>query len=103
MDGPLTYRKWLDAVRAGRSYVSDGRTHLMDFAVNGTPAGTAESEVKLSAPGRVKVAVTAAANLDAHPNDALRQLRYDEKPVLGHRARAHRQLTRGAGGGDRQR
>ena len=80
MDGPLTYRKWLDAVRAGRSYVSDGKTHLMDFAVNGTPAGTAESEVKLSAPGRVKVAVTAAANLDAQPNDALRQLRYDEKP-----------------------
>ena len=36
--------------------------------------------MKLSAPGRVKVAVTAAANLDVHPNDALRQLRYDEKP-----------------------
>ena len=80
VDGPLTYRKWLDSVRDGRSYVSDGKTHLMDFAVNGTPAGTAASEVKLSAPGRVKVAVTAAANLDVHPNDALRQLRYDEKP-----------------------
>ena len=36
--------------------------------------------MKLSAPGRVKVAVTAAANLDVHGNDALRLLRYDEKP-----------------------
>ena len=26
VDGPLTYRKWLDAVRDGRSYVSDGKT-----------------------------------------------------------------------------
>ena len=50
----------------------------MDFAVNGTPPH-GRSEVKLSAPGRVKVAVTAAANLDVHGN-ALRLLRYDEKP-----------------------
>ncbi len=27
----LTYRGWLDALRAGRSYVSDGLSHLMDF------------------------------------------------------------------------
>jgi hypothetical protein len=80
VDGPLTYRKWLDAVRAGRSYVSDGKTHLMDFGVNGTPAGTADSEVRLTAPGRVSVSVKAAANLEALPNDAIRQLRYDEKP-----------------------
>jgi hypothetical protein len=80
VDGPLTYRKWLDSVRAGRSYVSDGKTHLMDFDVNGTPAGQAQSEVKLAAPGRVKVTVKAAANLDVQPNDAIRQLRYDDKP-----------------------
>ena len=80
VEGPLTYRKWLDSVRAGRAYVSDGKTHLMDFEVNGTPAGTAESEVRMTAPGRARITVKAAANLDVHPNDALRQLRYDEKP-----------------------
>jgi hypothetical protein len=80
VDGPLTYRKWLDSIRAGRAYVSDGKTHLMDFEVNGTPGGTAESEVRLTAPGRARITVRAAANLDAVPNDALRQLRYDEKP-----------------------
>ena len=80
VDGPLTYRKWLDAVRAGRSYVSDGKTHLMDFNVNSTLAGSADSEVRLTSAGRVAVAVKAAANLEPEPNEALRQLRYDEKP-----------------------
>jgi hypothetical protein len=80
VDGPLTYRKWIDAVKAGRSYVSDGRSHLMDFSVNGTSAGTAESEVRLDAAGRVKVALKVAAKLDDQPNEALRQLRYDDKP-----------------------
>ena len=92
VDGPLTYRKWLDAVRDGRSYVSDGKTHLMDFAVNGTPAGTAASEVRLSAPGRVKVAVNAAANLDAQPERRAAPAALRREAVLGHRARAHRQL-----------
>ena len=41
----------------------------MDFSVNGTLAGTAESEVRLAKPGRVKVSVKAAANLDVQPND----------------------------------
>jgi hypothetical protein len=80
VDGPLTYRKWIDSVRAGRSYVSDGFSHLMDFTVNGTAAGTGESEVRLAAPGRAKVSVRVAARLGDQPNEALRQLRYDEKP-----------------------
>jgi hypothetical protein len=80
VNGQLTYRKWIDAVKAGRSYVSDGRSHLMDFAVNGTAAGTAESELRLDAPARVKVALKVAARLDDQPNEAIRQLRYDDKP-----------------------
>jgi hypothetical protein len=80
VDGPLTYRKWIDAVRTGRNYVSDGKSHLMDFAVNGVQAGTGDSEVKLDASGTVKVTVTAAANLDAIPVESIRQARYDEKP-----------------------
>ena len=41
----LTYRGWLDALRAGRSYVSDGLSHLMDFAVNGVAVGTGDGTV----------------------------------------------------------
>ena len=80
VEGPLTYRKWLDSVQAGRSYVSDGRSHLMDFSVNGTFAGTANSEVRLAAPGRVRVTVKAAAKLDTQPNQSIRQTRYDQTP-----------------------
>jgi hypothetical protein len=80
VEGPLTYRKWIDAVRAGRNYVSDGKSHLMDFAVNGVEAGTADGEVRLDAPGKVKVTVTAAANLDVTPVESIRRARYDEKP-----------------------
>ena len=80
VDGPLTCEKWIQSVQRGRSYVSDGRSHLFDFSVNGTAAGTGESEVALAQPGRVKVTLRAAAKLDAQPLESIRQLRYDEKP-----------------------
>ena len=80
VDGPLTYRKWIDAVRAGRNYVSDGKSHLIDFAVNGTEAGSGTSEVRLDAPGKVQVTVRAAARLEDVPVESIRRARYDEKP-----------------------
>ena len=64
VDGALTYKKWLDALRAGRSYVSDGKSHLMDFSVNGLEVGTHNSEVSLAARGNVHVTLKAAAFLD---------------------------------------
>src|SRR4026209_2069114 len=78
--GGLTYRKWIDAVKVGRNYVSDGKSHLMDFSVNGVEAGTNESEIRLDRPGRVKVTLKAAANLDVTPNDVIRNTPYDANP-----------------------
>jgi hypothetical protein len=80
VDGPLTYRKWIDAVRAGRNYVSDGKSHLMDFSVNGMEAGTGNGEVRMDAPGKVTVTVKAAAKLETNPVESIRRARYDEKP-----------------------
>ena len=80
IDGPLTYAKWLDAIRNGRTYVSDGRTHLMGFSVNGVEMGSGSDEVHLSAPGTITAHVKVAANLDPHPNDAVRQSGFDQKP-----------------------
>jgi hypothetical protein len=80
VDGPLTYRKWIDAVRAGRNYVSDGKSHLMDFSVNGMEAGTGNGEVRMDAPGKVTVTVKAAAKLERNPVESIRRARYDEKP-----------------------
>jgi hypothetical protein len=65
IDGPLTYAAWLDALRAGRSYVSDGRSHLMDFSVNGTEVGTHASEVQMAKAGNVHVHAKVSAYLPA--------------------------------------
>ncbi|MGA8027701.1 MAG: CehA/McbA family metallohydrolase [Bryobacteraceae bacterium] len=80
IDGALSYAKWLEAIRTGRTYVSDGRSHLMDFSVNGVEIGTDNSEVRLSAPGTITARVQVAANLDPVPNERIRNLEYDEKP-----------------------
>jgi len=80
VDGALTYRKWIDAVQGGRNYVSDGKSHLMDFAVNGVEGGTRNSEIQLERGGRVKVTIKAAANLDPTPNDVIRHAAYDVNP-----------------------
>ncbi len=78
--GPLTYSSYMEAIRAGRSYVSDGRSHLMNFSINGTLIGTHASEVDLSAPGTVHAQVTVAAYLDPVPDEKIRNRPYDKKP-----------------------
>jgi hypothetical protein len=70
VDGPLSYSAWLDALRAGRSYVSDGRSHLMDFSVNNVEVGTGTSEVELGEKGPVHARVKVAAYLNPAPEDA---------------------------------
>jgi hypothetical protein len=63
VDGALGYSAWLDSLRAGRSYVSDGRSHLMDFNVNAVEVGTNASEVRLTERGTVHARVRVSAYL----------------------------------------
>jgi len=66
VDGKLDFNTWCDALAAGRSYVSDGRTHLMEFSAStATPkqtieAGTKGSELKLSQRGNIRFHVKVA-------------------------------------------
>jgi hypothetical protein len=76
----LSYPSWLEALKAGRSYVSDGKSHLMDFQVNSAHVGAGANEVRLAAPGSVHAQVKVAAYLDPLPNESIRGKRYDEKP-----------------------
>ncbi|MBS0208753.1 MAG: CehA/McbA family metallohydrolase [Planctomycetes bacterium] len=46
----IDVRDWCAGLAQGRSYVSDGFAHAINFAVNGVPAG---GEIKLAAPGKV--------------------------------------------------
>jgi hypothetical protein len=61
VDGALTYDKWCDGVRRGRSYVSDGYGHLIDFTANGVAVG--ERDLELDAPSRIVVRARAACLL----------------------------------------
>jgi hypothetical protein len=76
----LTYSNWMKAIRDGESYVSDGRSHLMNFRVNGTEVGTHSSEVDLPGPATIKVEANAAAYLDPVPDGKIRELPFDQKP-----------------------
>ena len=75
----LSYRGWLDALKAGRSYVSDGFSHLMDFAVDGIEAGSGDGTVRASGPA-VHASVLVAARLDETPVPAIAATPADEKP-----------------------
>jgi hypothetical protein len=67
LDGSLTYDAWCEGISDGRCYVSDGKSHLLEFAVNGLGVGEKQSEVKLAKPGSVKMTVKAAALLGEKP------------------------------------
>ena len=44
-DGALTYDSFVEAIKTGRAYVSEGHAHLMDFTVNGLAVGTNDSQL----------------------------------------------------------
>ena len=76
----LDYTDWVHGIRDGRNYVSDGKSHLLDFKVNNVEMGTGDSTVKLAAPGQVKVTAKVAALLGEKPDDVIRNRRVDQKP-----------------------
>jgi hypothetical protein len=80
LDGPLTYAEWCEGLRTGRSYVSDGKSHLINFAVDRVGVGEADSEVRLERPGHVRATVRAAARLAEEPDPELRGRSMQEEP-----------------------
>ena len=80
VDGKLTYNKWCEGIRAGRNYVGDGRSHLMDFSINGLDVGTKGSEVKLEKAGTVTAKVDFGGWLDEKVNPIVQGKSQSEKP-----------------------
>ena len=62
-DGPLTYDGYVDALKKGRGYVSEGGSHLLDFSVNDLECGTLNSELRLIGRQSLKIKARAAAML----------------------------------------
>ena len=74
-EGKLTFDDWVQGIKNGRCYVSDGLSHLMDFSVNGLGVGLKQSKVKLAAPGQVSVKATVAAWLEPQPTPETEKIR----------------------------
>jgi hypothetical protein len=80
LDGKLDFDSWCEGLRLGRSYVSDGRSHLLDFKVNETSLGENNSELNLPQAGIVHLTARVAALLDSVPHPELQELPRDQKP-----------------------
>lgn len=75
----LDYDDWVEGLKEGRNYVSDGRSHIFDFEVNGVALGSGR-DVTLDKPGAVRVSAQVAARLEEQPNAEIRSRRADQKP-----------------------
>ncbi|HZT33905.1 MAG TPA: CehA/McbA family metallohydrolase [Bryobacteraceae bacterium] len=79
-EGRLDYRDWVEGIREGRNYVSDGKSHLMDFRVEDTRMGEGASELHLDSPRKVHITARVAARLNQTPDENVRSKPYDQKP-----------------------
>lgn len=84
-DGPVDFDAWVQGVKQGRSYVSEGLTHLFDFQVNGLGVGEPghndeASRLAVAEGDSLTISVQAAALLDEEPNEDIRDEDLDHKP-----------------------
>ncbi len=63
LDEPLDFDRWTEGIKQGRSYVSDGESHLIEFQVDEVELGVEGSELRLDAPRDVLISAQAAAYL----------------------------------------
>ncbi len=92
IDGELSYEAWCRGLKAGRSYVSDGRAHLLDFVVvvGRQSTGVGGADLTLSGAQPLNVQVDAVARLEPEVSaatEALRNLGPQDKPY-GHLERS---------------
>lgn len=86
IDGRLDYDQWCEEIRNGRSYVSDGFSHLMNFKASAggktVSLGEQGSELTLARPGKIKLSAIAAARFeDPEKKDALVEVIINGLPV----------------------
>jgi hypothetical protein len=92
-----SYEDWCEGIRAGRNYVGDGFSHLLDFKVEAAGVraemGVAGSELAVPSATRVRASIRVAARLDETPDTAISKRHYSEKPYW-HVERAREGTTR---------
>ncbi len=63
LDGRLDFDNWCEGIKKGRCYVSDGRSHLPEYQLNGLSLGEKDSELLLDKAGNVGITVKTAARM----------------------------------------
>lgn len=81
----LDYETWIAGIKQGRSYVSDGLSHLFDFQANGVEVGAKGSNGQVSqldvkAGDELTLELKAAALLAEQPNEQIRERSLAEQP-----------------------
>ncbi|GAB5402104.1 MAG: hypothetical protein Aurels2KO_03350 [Aureliella sp.] len=98
----LTYGDWVTGLRDGRSYVSDGMSHLTHFSVGGVEVGhkanttSPASQLELAEPGVVDIRCSVAGLLPEQQDasgKAIAERRLDQKPYW-HLERARQGASR---------
>jgi hypothetical protein len=77
LDGPLRYESWCAGLKAGRSYVSEGRAHLMNMRVSAGKQRTelGGEDLKLAVPSPIRIEALVAARLEAESSPATEKIR----------------------------
>lgn len=82
-EGVLSYNSYVDALQKGRSYVTDGASHIIDFSVNGVEAGTKNSELSIKRNQSLSIKAKVIANLSEQQDEsdaAIAERPLDEQP-----------------------
>lgn len=67
-NGTVNYSNYVEAIKNGRNYVSDGFSHIMNFSVNGIEPGLKNSVLHLKSKQQVTVKADVAAYLTPEQN-----------------------------------
>lgn len=85
VDEDLNFDSWVTGLKVGRSYVSDGLSHLFDFKVEGLGVGEPGEDgqaslLRMEAGGTLTINVSAAAYLEEQARDDIRTRSLTQKP-----------------------
>ena len=78
LDKNLNFNEWAEGLKLGRTYVSEGKSHIIDFKVNNLEVGANNSEININKPSLVKIEAKVAAYLNEKIDGSIHPLNVKE-------------------------
>lgn len=73
LDKQLNFNDWAEGLKLGKTYTSEGKSHIINFKVNDVEMGT-KKDLNLSKPGKVGVTAKVAAYLNEAIDSTIKKL-----------------------------